>query len=335
MDIERRNIPQTEAGRTAWLAWRKANVNASEIGALFGDHPYITIFELFCEKSGRAERKTPDDSVLWRGQIFEPAVAEAVRLRHPDWKISKADEYLSDTALRIGATPDYYIECPKRGRGVLQIKTVGTLPKQMANWDVADAKDWENDAHPPLWVQQQTLTEQRLAGVAWGAVAALLLDPNNPRLAIREFERHDHAEKRIIEAIKKFWKSVKDDTPPSPDYARDSGTINALYPQDNGRTVDLSHDNRLPELLARREALMQQSEPLKEIRRELEAINTEIAAKIGSATYATLPGWKLSRKLQKRKATPATEFRVLRVKSTPWATDFVEMAKKTVMSRST
>jgi hypothetical protein len=67
----------------------------------------------------------------------------------------------------------------------------------------------------------------------------------------------------------------------------------------------------LPTLLARRKELVDLRGP---IEKELSKINTEIAAKMGAATTARLNGWKLTRKLQHRKPTPASSFRVLRVK---------------------
>lgn len=297
--------------REEWLVKRRANVNASEVGALFGVHPYITMLELYCDKAGIAEREGPTDGVLYRGQIFEPAVAEAVAKARPLWKITKATDYIFDPDNRIGATPDYVVECPERGRGVLQTKTVGALPKQMHHWDVEDADDWAECATPPLWVQLQTLQEMRLDGVQWGAVGALLLDPNNPRIAIQTFERHADAETRILGGVQRFWASVQKGVMPAADYARDAHVIDALYPADDGSEIDLSSDNHLPALLARRKELVGLRGP---IEKELDAINTQIAAKMGPATTARLNDWKLTRKLQHRKPTPPSSFRVLRVK---------------------
>lgn len=313
MTIERYTVEGGAEGRAAWLKRREANINASEVGALFNCHTYLTSFELYCAKTGAARRDGPDDGVLWRGQIFEPAVAQAVTMLRPAWRIVKATHYLSDISARLGATPDYIVECPERGRGVLQLKTVGTLPIQMAHWGVEDARGWEDDALPPLWVQLQTLTEQRLENVSWGAVGALLLDPNNPRIAIREFDRHEAAEQRILAATSKFWDDAAKGVCPAPNYARDGDIIKVLYSRDDGSTIDLSADNRLPMLLERREQIAGQRGPLE---KELETINAEIAEKMGEATYARVAGWELSRKLQTRKAIPASEFRVLRVKRT-------------------
>ena len=303
-------VENTAAGREAWLKRRERNVNASEIGALVGQHPYLTAFELYCAKTGRAALDPPDEGILWRGQIFEPAAAEAVASRRPAWTVTKADVYLEDKALRLGATPDYFIDCPKRGRGVLQLKTVGTLPTQTAHWSIDDLQAWESDATPPLWIQLQTLTEQMLADVQWGAIGALLLDPNKPRIVIREFERHAAAEARLVRVVRQFWADAAKGIAPIVDYARDDEIIKALYPRDDGSTVDLSGDNRLPGLLERRQ---QASDEARALKKEIDAINTEIAAKMGEATYAVVPGWKLTRKLQKRAPIAASEFRVLRV----------------------
>jgi hypothetical protein len=42
----------TPGSRTEWLAARQPNIGASEVAALFGEHPFLTEFELFRQKSG-------------------------------------------------------------------------------------------------------------------------------------------------------------------------------------------------------------------------------------------------------------------------------------------
>jgi hypothetical protein len=48
----------------------------------------------------------------------------------------------------------------------------------------------------------------------------------------------------------------------------------------------------------------------------LRAVKTEIAARLGPAAAATLPGWEITHKTQKRAGYAAqdTEFRVLRIR---------------------
>lgn len=288
MTVERHPVIDSFEGRAAWLTLREHNVNASEVGALFGDHPYMTAFELHTMKSGRTKSDGPDEAILRRGRILEGGVAQAVAEARPDWRITKATHYLSDTDARIGATPDFIVECPRRGRGVLQTKTCGPMLAQMAHWGISKTADWETEAFPPLWIQLQTLTEQMLEDVSWGAIGALLIDGNTLPLAICEFERHAQAEARIKAAVAKFWDNVASGTAPKPDYARDADVLRSLYPQSNDKTLDLSTDNRIQALLAEYDEL---NTRVKADDAAIKAVKAEIFAKLGHAGKATLPGW--------------------------------------------
>ena len=98
MAIERRAI----VDREQWLDWRRQDVTASAIGALFRVHPYTTKLCLYAEKRG-VEFPDEDNKVKRRGRWLEPAVAEAVRELRPDWTIEPPRCYLRDPELRLGA----------------------------------------------------------------------------------------------------------------------------------------------------------------------------------------------------------------------------------------
>jgi predicted phage-related endonuclease len=163
MAIERRAI----VDREQWLAWRWQDVTASQIGALFGVHPYTTKLRLYAEKRG-VEFPDEDNKVKRRGRWLEPAVAEAVRELRPDWTIEPARCYLRDPELRLGATPDFFIHGDPRGLGVLQCKSVAAS---------VFARDWADGKDVPLWITLQTAVEMMLAEAAFGAIAVLLVDP--------------------------------------------------------------------------------------------------------------------------------------------------------------
>jgi predicted phage-related endonuclease len=286
--------------REAWLAKRAENIGASEIAALFGCHPYRTALQLYAEKTGVA-RTAPASAVLERGHILEPAVAEMARRERPDWRIEKASDYLSAPEWRLGCTPDFWVDCPRRGPGVLQCKTVAK-PVYDETW--ADG--------PPLWVLLQTLQEQMLAGVAWGAVGVLITSTYTVAGALHDFARHEATEARIIAAARAFWSDLEAGRPPQPDFDRDGETIRALHPQDNGAILDLSGDNRLPELLAQYETYAAMG---RRAEKELKRVKAEIAAKLGDAAGAVLPGWRIAFPTRQRAGyeVKPTRYRELRV----------------------
>ena len=138
-----------------WLEWRKADVTASRVAALFGQHPYETALHLYLEKCG-VEFAQPDrdNRILRRGRWLEPAVAVAVGEKRPEWKIEAPKLYLRDPDLRLGATPDFYIHDDPRGLGVLQCKTVAPSVFE---------RDWDSGREVPFWILLQIITEMMLA----------------------------------------------------------------------------------------------------------------------------------------------------------------------------
>lgn len=287
----------------SWLAARRPNINASEISALFGCHAQETMLSLYARKAGIADLPGPSGDILERGHILEPAVAEYVRRQRPAWFIWKNDDYLHCPVRRIGATPDFLVNCPERGPGVLQCKVVN-MPKFKTAWEDG----------PPMGFVLQTLQEVMLQDVTWGAIAALAVDTYRHDGGIYEFERNSGAEARIGRAVTSFWDDVTNGRQPQPDFARDDDVIRALYPQDDGSVIDLSRDNRIALLLEERELLLAEIKTAAPAEKRLDEINAEIREKLGNAGAATLPGWQITNKLQHRKAMDATSFRVLRVK---------------------
>ena len=300
MTIERWEITD----HAEWLKRRQHNINGSEIGALFGCSPFLTPFALYADKAGIVDSSSPDSDVLRRGRILEPAVAAAVREEQPDWHVFKCGEYIWSPEWRLGCTPDFLVNCPERGPGVIQTKTAAK--------PIFD-EDWQNG--PPKWIVLQTLQEMMLSEVHWGAIAVLITGTWSIDCQIYPFERHAPAEARIKAKAAQFWEDLALGREPTPDWGRDDAVIKSMFPRDNGTTVDLSTDNRMPELLDRFEQLNAME---KHSAKELKAIKAEIAAKIGDATAATLPGWQVTNKTQVRKGYTVkdTEFRVLRVKRT-------------------
>src|SRR5215203_7178212 len=138
MRVEQRNVES----RDAWLQWRREDVTASTVGALFGCHDYTTALRLYVEKRG-VEFDEPDDRVLRRGRWLENAVALAVNEKFPDWKIEPAKVYLRNPDLRLGATPDFFIHGDARGRGILQAKTIAPSVFK---------RDWGGGLECPFWI---------------------------------------------------------------------------------------------------------------------------------------------------------------------------------------
>jgi predicted phage-related endonuclease len=299
MTIERKEIKD----RAEWLEWRKLVVGASETPALFDQHPFLTKLKLFMIKNGM-EFENIDTPVMRRGRWYEPAVGAAVREKFPEWNIAAANCFLVDTANRIGATPDFWLQSAALGNGILQAKTV--------TWKGLEA-NWAGGKQAPLWIQLQLATEMMLADVQHGAIAALVVDAYDPDVFVIQQFRHVAAEDKIRNAVKKFWDDVEAGNEPVPDFERDREIVRALNPREQpGKAVDLSGHNALPAMLAQRARLMKEIKDAEQIK---SAIETEVISLMTDAELGQLPGWKITFKSHavKEFTVPAKEVRPLRI----------------------
>jgi len=300
--IERREVTT----RTEWLEWRKQDVTASNVAALFNVHPYTTALKLYAEKRGAAFYFDEENKVLRRGRWMEPAVAKAVEEMRPAWRLEPARHYLRDPDLRIGATPDFIIHGDPRGKGILQAKSVAPS---------VFAREWNDGAEVPLWIILQAAQEGMLAEADFIVVAALTVDAHNMDVSIHEMPRNPAAEDKIKKAVGEFWRNVEEGREPEPDFARDADTIKAMWraEREPPNEIDLSSNNRIPELLAER---AQHKEDIKEMEARLEAIDAEIKFEMKDAAVATgLNGWRVTYKTThyKEYVVKARDTRVLRV----------------------
>jgi len=272
-----------------WLAWRRGDITASRIGALFGCHPHLSLDRLVAQMRDAASEG--DSPAKRRGRILEPAVIAGLAEEHPDWRMEKATSYHCLPDHRLGATPDYWLG----DDGLIEVKTVSP-----ARWD-----EWRG--RPPLAYTLQTLTGLLVTGREHGVLAIMVCSPSYP-IHCFDVPRHAEAEGRILDAVAAFWR------------AWDAGDIAVPAPADelaealdDGSHKDLSRDNIMPALLAERAGL---KAAVTTAERRLGEIDHQIKTRIGKARTAYVPGWSISFSTQRRaeRVVPAREYRVLRIK---------------------
>lgn len=264
-------------------AFRSTVVGASEVAALFDRHPWLTHFELWHRKNGTVA--TPDfagDERTYWGMMLEPVIIAGACERFGYERIETPRRL--DNGKGLGGHPDQIVMCPRRGRGILEVKT--------ADWLIA--KGWGDE--PPLNYLLQIMSYMGLAGCDWGDVI-VLVGGNELRRFEYQFRPVIYAD---IEArVEQFWKSVRDGEAPKPDFARDGGTISALYPDATDAVVDL-RGNNLAAIAATNwldgKALEKQGKAM------AEAAQAEIMDKMGEAGVALLDGMTV--KCPTVKATP-------------------------------
>jgi putative phage-type endonuclease len=227
-----RLVSTKSMNREEWLKIRKQGIGASDAAAAVGISPYQSPLELWMIKTGRdglLPAPDPDDiqSPMYWGTLLEPKVAEAyaritgnkVRrvnavLQHPDddkpWMLANLDYAV------VGNDDVQILEC----------KTTGQY----------GAKLWADGV--PEYIQCQVQHQLAVTGKQAADVAVLIC---GQELQIHRIERDEALIAHLYELEREFWQFVEANTPPDPDGSDSAGqALQALYPRDQGESVDLS-----------------------------------------------------------------------------------------------
>jgi len=292
--------------RDEWLnKWRPENINASEAGALFGIDAHCTPLQLYHRKLDDFPNEETD--AMRRGRWLEPAVLKATAELRPDLEIWQPNTYFDDPELKIGCTPDAFATDSKGRKGVIQAKTVGENV----------FKEWcENgEVHPPLAYQLQNMVEAIQALRPDFALIGLMIVGYRVDMRILPVPVLNKTWDVYLKRVKLFWSNFEKRIAPDVS-GMDGDLIRKLYPGQPGATIDLSRNNRLPEMLERHDelaALLKEGrKPLKPIEKEYDGVRTEIKGLMGDAEFAILPGGKVA--TLKERTNPGWTARVLHIK---------------------
>lgn len=279
-------VKTNELSRDNWLTVRKGGIGSSDAGAAVGLNPYKSQLELWMEKTGKdagLPKIDPNDetSPMYWGTLLEPIVAahytkrtgNRVRrvnavLQHPSkpWMRANLDREI------VGATDVQILEC----------KTAG----------MNGARLWKEGV--PEYIQLQVLHQLAVTGKQAADVAVLIC---GQELQVHRIERDEVMIAQLIELERHFWRFVELDLAPPAD-GSDSADValRALYPKDNGQSLDLIHDLEMSaafsDLLTIRQLLITQT--------QLEAqLKQRIQQRMGDATKAVFEGGAVSFKRSK------------------------------------
>jgi predicted phage-related endonuclease len=301
--IERHTITD----RAAWLELRKKDVTASVAAALVGEHPRLTAYELWALKTGLLPEDTETNEAMERGVLLEAPVVKVLQQRRPEWRVTQAHQYFRDPSIRLGATPDAYADCPERGRGLIQVKTVESSVFR---------DQWKQGGviEPPMWIAIQAIVEAHLTGRKWCAVAVLEVGWG-AKLHVLDVPLHAGLIDRIRAETVAFWRAIEEGRAPAPNFAKDADVIRRTWRGIEGDPVDLSGDNELPALLDQREQL---SLAKNAAEKRLKEINAEILFKLAGAPCGTCADGRLitAKTVQRKGYTvEASSYVDLRVKA--------------------
>lgn len=260
--------------------FRASVVGASEAAALFDCSPYLTRFELWHRKKGNIDTPafneirddgTPDNERIYWGVKLEAAIIEAAKERYGYTDREQLERLTNGKGL--GGHPDRRVICPKRGPGILEIKTVDWLER----------KKWGDE--PPMNYLLQSQAYQGLDGVQWGDVLVLVGGNKLERFSY-DFRPKIYAE--IEKRVEEFWRSVEANEPPPPDYERDLDTIADLHRNATDEVADLTGDNLAA--VAAAEYLRAAEEATAATKRKDKA-KAELLDKVGAASTGLVNGF--------------------------------------------
>src|ERR1017187_5285981 len=210
--------------REAWLEHRRGTVGASEVGALFQVHDYLSPFKLASRKLGLYEDEE-ETSAMRRGRMLEPVAIACMKEDRPNWVITHnpmpGGNWLVDRDARISATPDAFVSDPDRGFGIVQIKSVegGVFKRKWkTEYDVVE---------PPLWIAIQASIEAELTGAKWAACAALVVGFGID-LHIVDIPLIPGVYDKAAEYSRAFWAKTDKGELFDPDFEKDGKLIRSL-----------------------------------------------------------------------------------------------------------
>jgi len=282
-----------------WLELRSQDLTSTEIGALFGLSPYVTLYELWHRKKNQIVVKLEENERMKWGNLLQDAIAEGIA-KEQGWTIRRMTEYIRGSDLRIGASFDFSIEntgtlpgvthlkeTPKLapdqtdneifGKGLLEIKNVDSLIFKQ-NWLEGDDGKLEAPLHIEIQVQHQLL----VSGRAYAYIGALVGGNN---LVLLKRDRNTTICNKIKDKAKSFWESIENNTPPEPNFQTDSKFIASLYGfAEPGKYVDLAGDQDILHMAKQYKELGDQA---KEAGIQREGIKAKILTLIGDAEKAS------------------------------------------------
>ena len=117
--------------------------------------------------------------------------------------------------------------------------------------------------------------------------------------------------------VRDFWRRIETGEAYAPDFARDGAVIARLFGNDDGTEIDLTGNNRIPSLVAQREALKLREADGNAAAKERKTIDTELIHALGVAARGRLAdGRVIEAPTTRRKgyAVEPTTFRTVKVK---------------------
>lgn len=261
--------------RKDWLASRHPFIGASQVGGLFGESNWDSLYSLWTDKSQPYTPSKDAASIgMRRGSRFEAALAEEVR-ESTGWKLWQWPQTNfvahADNSYQLGCTPDCILD---DGNGA----ALGDF-KLASEWQ---RKHWKDE--PPGVYQMQLQAQMACTGIhrAYLLVAFGLQDEVTPV----EVVYHEGFQLEMENRVREFWSLVAEGIEPEVD-GKDA-TFKALkhnYPTDIGTTVKLTGESEFAAM-----DYCALTDEIKALTEKQLLAKARLIKAIGDASFASSPG---------------------------------------------
>lgn len=297
-----------------WLDFKRHNVTSTEVAALFGLSEYKSRLKLWHIKAGNIEEDDLSDNpfVKWGRRL--QAVVGAGICEDEGWAgYDLTGFFLHDEAHRIGASMDFKAESDDEGSGILETKTTSYF---------GEDSGWEKD-RGPVDAEYQIATQLHLSAkdvpeIRWGRLGVL-----SGRKETRLYKRvHDPKFGAMLEEeAAKFWRSIKLNEPPAPDYKVDGDLLAKLRgPIREGFVETFNSNNRFGFLFGEWLKLCKDVEhaapEIDAVMKRKKEIQAELHHLMGTAEVGIIGDYVISAKIQtvEERIAPEYSFRRFDVK---------------------
>lgn len=205
--------------RDEWLRYRRNGVGGSDLAAICGLSKWRRPIHVYLEKIGKAPPEEPNEAAEW-GTRLEPLIAEKFASNHSDFAILEQKVIYSHPQHHWAlGNLDRMIICPKRGRGILEIKTASEFLRH--EWDNGNIPDY-------YYVQLQWYFF--VTGLKWGYFATLIGGNK-----YREYEvmRDEEMINQLFRLASDFWVQhvLARNAPPFDGSDASTTLLHRLHPQ--------------------------------------------------------------------------------------------------------
>lgn len=260
---EGRYVSNHESSSTEWHEERAKGIGGSEVGSIVGLNPYESAYTLWHKKKGLIQDDFQTNWSIRFGNAFERPILELFAEEHPELHIFETGTFHNMHEDWMHANPDGLAWDSETGEWqIVEVKTA------RSGWDEV----------PPHY-KAQVYWYMAVLGLKKATIVAVA----GWNYVEHVFEYDDFEGETYKTAARRFYESLKGDTPPDWDGSQSTyQTVRLLTPGISDESVEI------PQELASR--LLQNNANFEEAQKELNKIKSQVYDAMGYAKYATVEG---------------------------------------------